>query len=242
MTRAQLPLALKPPRRPRFDNFVVGANRVVVATLAEGLEKGNWYFLGGPPGSGRSHLVAAAFARLCRCGRAAHFIALTDSGQRALLDHAGGDWVALDDVDALAGDDAGERALFNALNRWRAERTGVVMSGVGRDAFELPDLRSRLGQATRLTLKPLDEAALGELVRRMSAEHEVVPGRGVVDYILSRAPRNAGRIAELVETAAHRALTERRTLSVPLIRELLDEGHNEKGPADRRSAGPDGAD
>lgn len=238
MTRAQLPLALKPPRRPRFDNFVAGANRGVVATLADGLEPGGWYFLGGPAGSGRSHLIAAAFAEWCRSGLSAHFIALADTGQHALLEQADGDWMALDDVDALAGDDRGERALFNALNRWRAARTGVVMSGVGREAFELPDLRSRLGQATRLTLKPLDEPSLGELVRRMALEHEVVPGRGVVDYILSRAPRNAGHIAELVETASRRALTERRTLSVPLIRELLQDRHEEKGPANRGSAGP----
>src|SRR5699024_2516989 len=118
---------------------------------------------------------------------------------------------------------AGEQALFNALNRWRAARCGVVMSGAGRDGFVLPDLRSRLGQATRLTLKPLDEPELAELVRSLAAEHEVLLGRGVVDYILSHAPRNAGRMADLVVAGAQRALTERRTLSVPLIRDMLHE-------------------
>lgn len=221
MSRTQLPLALKPPRRPRFDNFIAGANRAVVATLAEGLEPGAWYFLGGPPGSGRSHLVAAMFADRCRRGERALFIALADPRQRPLLEQAGGDWVVIDDVDALGGDDDGERLLFNALNRWRAERTGVVMSGVSREAFRLPDLRSRLGQATRLALRPLDEPELAEMVTRLAAEHEVVLGRGVVDYMLSRAPRNAARMAQLVEAGARRALTERRTLSIPLVRELL---------------------
>lgn len=221
MSRAQLPLALKPPRRPRFGNFIAGPNQAVVATLAHGVEPGGWYFLAGPTGSGRSHLVSAFFADRCDRGEQVHFIALGRPRQRMLLEHADGDWVVIDDVDALAGDDEGERALFNALNRWRSERTGVLMSGPGRDSFELPDLRSRLGQATRLTLKPLEEDELAELVRGLAAEHEVMLGRGVVDYILSRAPRNAGRMAELVEAGAHRALTERRTLSVPLVREVL---------------------
>lgn len=223
MSRAQLPLALKPPRRPRFDNFIVGSNEAVVATLSQGAESGAWYFVAGPAGSGRTHLVAAFFAECCRRQEQAHFIALGQPQQRMLLEHADGDWVVIDDVDVLAGDEAGELALFNALNRWRAERTGVVMSGAGRDGFVLPDLRSRLGQATRLTLKSLEETELGELVQSLAAEHEVLLGRGVVDYILSRAPRNAGKIAELVVSAAHRALTERRTLSVPLVRDLLND-------------------
>src|SRR5699024_10248709 len=174
---------LKPPRRPRFDNFIVGPNQAVVATLSQGVEAGGWYFVAGSAGSGRSHLLAAFFAERCRRGERAHFIALGKPPQQMLLDHADGDWVVLDDIDRLAGEAAGEQALFNALNRWRAARCGVVMSGAGRDGFVLPDLRSRLGQATRLTLKPLDEPELAELVRSLAAEHEVLLGRGVVDYI-----------------------------------------------------------
>jgi len=223
VTRAQLPLALKPPRRPRFENFIIGPNQAVVATLSQGVEGGGWYFLAGPSGSGRSHLVSAFFADRCSRGERAHFIALGRTRQRMLLEHADGDWVVIDDVDVLAGDEAGELALFNALNRWRSERTGVLMSGAGRERFELPDLRSRLGQATRLTLKPLAEGELSALIRGLAGEHEVLLGRGAVDYILSRAPRNAGRMAELVEAAAHRALTERRTLSVPLVRDILND-------------------
>lgn len=221
MTRSQMPLALKPPRRPTFDNFVAGDNGPVVATLREGLEPGDWYFLGGPTGSGRSHLLSAVFAQKDRQGHTAHFLSLGDARQQALLDYAAGDWIVVDDVDHLAGNPEGERALFNALNRWRAERAGVLMSGHGRDRFELPDLRSRLGQATRLTLAPLDEKGLGNLVTQLAAEHEVLLGRGVVDYLLSRAPRNAGRIAGLIEQLADRALTERRTVSIPLVREVM---------------------
>lgn len=229
MTRAQIPLALKPPRRPRFDNFVAGDNAAVVATLRDGLDPGGWYFLGGPPGSGRSHLLSAVFSELVGQGRSAHFLSLGDERQLALLDCAEAEWLVVDDVDCLAGDQRSERILFNALNRWREQRCGVLMSGHGRERFELPDLRSRLGQASRLTLAPLDESRLGELIRRLGDEHEVVLGRGVVDYLISRAPRNAGRIAGLVDSLARRALTERRTVSIPLVREMLHERDISRG-------------
>ncbi len=222
MSRDQLPLALKPPRRPRFDNFIVGDNRAVVATLADGLEPGSWTFVGGPGGAGRSHLLAALFAERCRRGHRALFMALREANQRPLLDQAMADLIVLDDVDSLAGDPSAERDLFNALNRWLAERTTLVMSGSSRERFILPDLRSRLAQATRLSLKPLDEPDLARLIRQLAAEHEVALGRGLVEYLLSRAPRNAGHIAELVERAAGRALTERRTLSVQLVKAALD--------------------
>ncbi len=221
MTTAQIPLALKPPRRPGFDNFVAGPNAAVVDTLSAGLESGQWYFLAGPAGSGRSHLLSAAFAGLVRRGLDAKFMALGARSHWPLLDQTDGEFVLLDDIDVLAGDKAGERLLFNALNRWREQRAAVVMSGAGRSGFELPDLVSRLGQAVRLTLKPLDQADLLTLVRRLGTEHEVVLGRGAADYLVSRGPRSPAGLARLFEQLVARALSERRTLSVPLIREQL---------------------
>lgn len=221
MSQQQIPLALKPPRRPGFDNFIAGPNTAVVETLARGLEPEHWYFVGGAPGSGRTHLLAASFAVRHQAGDVVSFVSLSIAANQELLDHATGDWVMVDDIDALAGDHDGEMRLFNALNRWRAERTGVVMSGAGRDRFELPDLRSRLGQAIRLTLKPLEEVHLGQLIGRLARDHEVALGRGATDYLISRTPRNPAAIARLMEQLATRALSERRTVSVPLAREIL---------------------
>jgi DnaA family protein len=223
VSQQQIPLALKPPRRPGFENFIAGPNTVVVSTLERGLETGAWYFVGGPAGSGRTHLLAAAFAQANRSGAVASFVSLALRANRGLLSQAGGDWVFVDDIDTLAGDDAGEMLLFNALNRWRSEQTGVVMSGFGREAFKLPDLRSRLGQATRLTIKPLEQNDLQSLVNRLAADHEVVLGRGAADYLISHTPRNPASIARVMEQLATRALSERRTISVPLARELLSE-------------------
>ena len=221
MSASQIPLLLKPPRRPGFDNYVAGPNQAVIGTLASGLEPGQWYVLAGPAGSGRSHLLSASFAALVDQGLDARFVALANEANWPLLDQSGGDFVLLDDIDALAGDCAGERLLFNALNRWRGQRTGVVMSGLGRSGFELPDLVSRLGSAVHLTLKPMDETDLVELVRCLGREHEVVLGRGAADYLVSRSPRNPAALTRLFEQLVVRSLSERRTLSIPLIRELL---------------------
>jgi len=214
-------LALKGPRRPSFSNFVVGPNAALVDTLQHGLETSGRYFLAGPPGSGRSHLLNAVLAQRHQSKESVAFVALAIQSQHQMLDYAEGDWVVIDDIDALAGQADGEMALFNALNRWRSEKTGVVMAAAGRDRFELPDLRSRLGQATRLTLKPLGDDDLHQLIKNLARDYEVALGQGAADYLLSRTSRNAASIARLIETLAQRALSERRRVSVPLIREMI---------------------
>ncbi len=223
MSQHQIPLALKPPRRPGFNNFVAGDNQAVVDTLRNGLEDGHWYFLGGPAGSGRSHLLTACFAAFNAVAIDVAFAGMLAKANRRLLESLSARWVILDDVDAMAGVAEDEMRLFNALNRWRAERVGVLMSGCSRQAFELPDLRSRLGLAAVLRLSPLDDAALTELVRRLAHEHEVILGRGAAEYLVSRSSRQPGSLAYRMERLAARALNERRTLSVPLVRELLAE-------------------
>lgn len=221
MTGSQIPLALKPPRRPQFGNFIAGPNASLIDTLTRGLEPGQWYFLAGPAGSGRTHLLSATLADLIRSGSDAKFIALTARTHWALLNQTDGEFVLVDDVDAVAGDSDGERFLFNALNRWRERQTGVVMSGAGRSGFDLPDLESRLGQTVRLTIKPLDEVHLRGLLERLAAEYEVALGRGAADYLITRGPRSPGHVVRLFEQLALRALSEQRTLSIHLIRAFL---------------------
>lgn len=217
----QIPLALNPPRRPGFGNFLAGPNQAVVDTLKFGLEAGACYFLGGPPGYGRTHLALASYAHLARAGRSVRFVPLGHPGAFRVLDEAAAEWLVLDDVDRLAGQDDAELGLFNALNRWRADLSGVLMTGVGRRGFRLPDLNSRLAQATGLVLRPLDDSDRHQLISMLAREREVAIGRGVADYLLQRGPRNPGELARLIEAMTARALAERRVLSIPLARELL---------------------
>lgn len=227
MSLPQLPLSLVPPRRMRFDNFVAGANGALVAMLRHGLNEGDWIYLSGPTGSGKSHLAHALSAEWAGRGRRVAFIPCTDPNAPALLAGAragaAGDGAIVEDIERLAGDADAERALFNALNQWRALRSPVLLTGSGADGFALPDLVSRVSQAARLTLQPLDDAGLAELIERLVDDFRVVPGRGLAEYLLRHGPRAPGRLTGLFERMSRRAQAERRVVSVPLARECLDE-------------------
>ena len=224
MTVPQIPLALTPPRRAAFDNFVVGQNQAVLDLLQQGLQPGHWYFLAGPLGSGRSHLAHAVMHARLAAAAQARFIACDDIAVTELLDATSGEWLVLDDVDALAGHPSAELALFNALNRWRADKSGVLMTGAQRAGFNLPDLRSRLGQAAKLSLKPLhgdSDQVFVLLVEQLLADFQLSAGRGLTDYLLRHAPRSPARMVSLFEQISERARAERREVSIPLVREYL---------------------
>jgi len=220
---AQLPLSLTPPRACRFENFIAGANAALIENLRHGLNSGEWLYLCGPAGSGKSHLAAATFHEANAAGRRTLFVPAGANVAR-MLEGVDAELIVIDDIERLAGDAAAERALFNGLNRWRAARRGVLLTGTGSNAFELADLCSRIGQCARLVLVPLNEAGLAELLDRLARDFEVVTGRGLNDYLMRHGPRSASSMVGLFERLARRAQAERRVVSVPLARAELERG------------------
>lgn len=219
----QMPLALKPPRRPSFDNYIQGENQSVVHTLQHGLEPAQWYLLMGPRGSGLSHLLSSCFQAHLARGEEGVYLSLSDKTHWPLLEQANAPYVFLDDVDQVSISKDAERALFNALNRWRMQRNTIVMSAVSLNPIQLPDLVSRLGQATRLTLKPLDEASLQHLVVRLAQDQEIPMSAEVARYIVSRTTRNASELSVLMNELMMTALSDKRPITVPMVRSRLSE-------------------
>lgn len=217
----QLPLSLTPPRRKRLDNYVAGPNAAVVSSLKHGLEERGWVLLCGPEGSGKSHLALGVLAEWSSDQRRACYVPCRDRGAGELLESGDADLAVIEDIEALAGRSQAELGLFNALNRWRAARTAVLMTGSGATPFDLPDLASRVSQAARLTLKPLDDEGLSRLIGQLIADFHVVPGRGLSEYLMRHGPRSAAGLADLFERISRRAQAERRVVSVPLVRETL---------------------
>lgn len=227
MSRVQLPLALAPPRRMRLANFVAGCNRALLATLRHGCGDGEWYLLTGPSGSGKTHLATALEHEWREQGLKVRYLPAQMPAAASLIDLPGSeerapDCAIVDAIEHLAGRVEAERALFNALNRWRAARATVLLTASVGLEFDLPDLRSRIAQAARLSLRPLADEHLEELLDRLVEDFQLVPGRGLKDYLLRHGPRAPVALAQLLERIQQRALAERRVASVALARDCLE--------------------
>lgn len=240
----QLPLALRWPAQQRLETFVVGDNAAAVALVRQAsVDNSSWVFVNGALGSGKTHLLIAACAAAGGHERSAQYLSLAKlPGDRAAairasrLDVAsalralgGSDLLALDDVDAIAGDRDAEHALFDLYNRCKVEKS-TLLFGAGKPPAQmgigLPDLVSRLSACAQATLKPLDDAARREAVRQRAQARGLTLDDTVLDWLFAHTQRDLGSLSALIERLDRESLAAKRRITLPFLRQLLEEEKN----------------
>jgi DnaA family protein len=218
----QLVLELASPPGPTLDNFVVGENAEVVAAvraLARGDCGERFIYLWGGSGSGRTHLLRAVLREWQGAGRTAHLCTRDEPPVAAAV--VATDAIAVDDVQQLSP--PAQIELFNIYNDLR-ESSGLMLV-----AGDVPPARLalRADLLTRLAWGLVYEVhALSEEDRRAALQSYAV-ARGfelpdeVTDYLLARAPRDLSSLRALVDTLDRLSLEQKRAITVPLARELL---------------------
>jgi DnaA family protein len=225
----QLPLALRWPAHQRFETFVAGQNGVAIDLLRTAAidPSAAWSFVAAPSGSGRTHLLIAACSAANAGGRSAQYLslaALASPRAAAIRGFGGSDLLAIDDLDAIAGEDDAEHALFDLYNRCRAERSTLVFAAGAPPAqigIGLPDLVSRLSSCTQVALKPLDEPARRELLRERALARGIELDDGVIDWLFARGRRDLGSLFDVLERIDRASLAAQRRVTIPFLRTLL---------------------
>lgn len=225
---AQLPLALRFPPDQRFDTFVAAPDGTIaqLRALARGSAAGGVY-LAGATATGKSHLLLAACAEADAAGRRAAYLPLAAAAGRLrdaldAFEHA--DLVALDGLEAVAGDRDDEIALFDAHNRARdAGRSLLYAARATPDGLELvlPDLRSRLSQCARIALEPLDDAGRADVLRLRAQRRGLQWDEAAIDWLLKRVDRDLVSLTALLDRLDRESLAAQRRLTVPFLRSVL---------------------
>ncbi|HEX4025468.1 MAG TPA: DnaA regulatory inactivator Hda [Steroidobacteraceae bacterium] len=233
----QLPLAMRLRERADFDSFVAGANETAVEQLracargaAAGVAAGGragMYWLCGPPGSGKSHLLQATCTLTASTGATALYLPLSqllELGALALEEWEPAAVVALDELQVVAGRREWEQALF-ALYRAVEERGAALIAAAPAPPallpFSLPDLASRFGAAMLLALRPLDESAQRRALQlRARARGLELPDDAAL-YLQRRFRRDLPTLCGLLDAIDSAALQAQRRLTVPFIRAAL---------------------
>ncbi len=215
----QLVLELVSAPAPTLANFMAGDNAEVVAALdglaAAGGER--FIYLWGGAGSGRSHLLHAVLQAARDAGRPAQAFA----PGTALLSGAANTLVGVDDVQCLSP--AAQIELFNIFNELKDGAGALLVVGDVPPA-RLPlraDLLTRLASGLVYEVRALSEVA------QRAALHEYAAARGfalpadVLDYVLVRVPRDLRTLRALIDMLDQRSLEQKRPITVPLARDLL---------------------
>jgi len=231
MNAQQLPLGLRWPSHQRLDTYFAGGNPAAlegVRATAFG-ESNAWIYLHGPRGTGKTHLLIGACRLALENGRNARYLpleSLTGSRAEAIASFGAeqNELLAIDDVQAIAGDQDAERGLFDLYNRARESRAMLLFAASAAPAqlgVRLPDLISRLSACTQFILQPLDESGRREVLRARAQQRGLEIDDNVLDWLFARQPRDLAALMELFERLDHAALAAQRRITIPFLREML---------------------
>lgn len=232
--RGQLALNIRLRDASSFRNFLPGRNREPLERVQQSLSRrvenppgpATGLYLWGETGSGKTHLLEAA----CRAGQPAGlapiYLSLRDTAGLApelLEDLERSPLVCVDDVDAIAGDLAWERALLSLYEGLRAQGGLLIVAARLSPAqlgLKLPDLATRFAAWLVYPLQRLtDEEKISAL--RLRAEHRGMQmGEDVATYLLTRYPRDLHSLFALLDQLDTATLAAQRRLTIPFLRSL----------------------
>ena len=177
-------------------------------------------FISGPAASGKTHLAAVWAER----SHGVYIDAATLNRQSAETIANMGEHLIIDGLDPWVGDTAAETTLFHVYNILKESgRSALItmrMSPAHTD-FALPDLASRFRAAPLCRIDAPDDMLLGSVLIKLFSDRQLTVNNDVIKYILPRMDRSFAAAADLVARADHLALSRKRGISVPLMRDVL---------------------
>ncbi len=178
--------------------------------------------LQGPPASGKSHLAAVwqemSNAKIIKPEE------LTQKSAEELFNR--GDALVLDGLDPWLGDRAAETTLFHLYNMLKEEQKTMMITmrmPPSQADFIIPDLASRFRAAPSVCIHAPDDILLASVIIKLFSDRQLSATNDVISYLLPRMERSFAAAREVVERADKMALSEKRGISIPLMRKVLTE-------------------
>lgn len=225
--KKQLALDVQLKDVSNFDNFVVGDNGEAFEKICQTSLSGSpgVLFLWGAAGSGKTHLLQAA----CRAAGAAQrqpvYIPLANAqhlSPEMLVGISEAAFVCVDDVDAVAGEDNWERALFALYEELRGQRPLIVTAKVNPRSLglNLPDLRTRFGSGLVYQLDSLSDKNKIRALQLRASQRGFELADEVGRYILNRFPRDTHALFGLLDRLDSESLVTQRRITIPFIQKM----------------------
>lgn len=222
----QIPLAIGLDPNHSFDSFAVGGNALALAHLrtlrpVEGGGTPVPVYLWGPSGAGKTYLLRALARHWQAQGGRLGWFSAGDAVPWAFDE--GWSLVVFDDCERFHPDQ--QHAAFALFVE--ATTRGATVAAAGRmPPVDLPlrdDLRTRLGWGHVLAVQPLNEAESRGVLRREGDRRGIFLSDEVMDYLLTRFARDLKHLMALLDQLDAFALTHKRAVTVPLLKQMLAE-------------------
>lgn len=214
-----------------FDNFVIGANKLVVDQLQQLIKnpaKEFSYLIYGASGCGKTHLVGAVMEQFQKLGRTCTYYPLEDWAElssKALSEDIYSDLICLDGLSEVLGNLEWECAIFDCYNNRQINKKPMLITmreSPKLSRFWLSDLKSRLLAGLIFKLSAMnDEDRLLCLQSRAQERGMNLPA-SVARFLLERRSRNNRALLEALDQLDRASIEEHRVLTIPFVKQILE--------------------
>ena len=231
----QLPLSLSLSQHHSFDTFECAGNEELCSQLKKYISQKHslpLVYVWSGATRGKTHLLNA-------CCHLAHNKQLTAtliplSSNKAytpdiLLGLEDIDLVCIDDINAICGQADWERALFNLFNAIQERHGRLIVSATNKaesSNIQLADLRSRLGWGLTLHINQSNDTNRRAILQNMASQKGLKMPVDVAEYLLKRSHRDVASMVRLIESLDHASLSAKRPLTIPFVRQVIDNDQN----------------
>ena len=227
----QIPLPLSFDKRFSMDNYFAPNGDYVTHELKALFDETGESLIGlwGGVDAGKTHLLNACahYARHCKLPFHLFDAAqLLEADAQSFSDFPPGSVLGVDNLDLLSGNRAWEEQFYQLINRVKQGELRFVfsLSRNPRDiGFRLPDLKSRLMWGLLIALQSPDDDQLADLLKRRAQLLGLEINADVLNYLLNHFSRKLSDQMQLLYRLDHAALSRQRKITIPFIRETLQE-------------------
>ena len=203
---------------PGFDKFLGTANAELLHVLQQ--QHGQFIYVWGQQGSGKSHLLQAWVAQALQAG---HEAAYVDAARMPLTDKAfEADYLAIDQAEKL--NDEEQALLFAVFNRFRNSGKGFLLLSADVPPQQLlirEDLRTRMGYCLVYDVKPLSDQEKTAALADMAAARQLIVDPEIFTYLLNHWRRDMDSLVQMLDTLDNSSMMMGKRITLPLLRQLL---------------------
>lgn len=233
----QLPLPIHQIDEATFDNFYAENSAVLLESLKRNFTdvQQPFFYIWGGKSCGKSHLLKAVSNYFLLHQLTSSYIPLTKANYFSplVLDNAELlNVICLDDIQAIAGNEEWEVAIFNLFNQIR-EQQGLfneqhkTLLLISADCpphqlkINLPDLRSRLTWGEVYQLMDLTDEQKCYILQQNAYQKGVELPDEVSQFLLKKLGTDLKELSNVLEKLDHASLQAQRKLTIPFVKEAL---------------------
>lgn len=235
MLSSQLSLPIKLRDDATFANYFCGnrhANNhklLLIEALQNQLVGGQRYlYIHGNRHCGRSHLLQAACHSASKRNLPSVYLPLQNCRHYHASELLNGldqlALVCLDDIQAIAGDDTWEEALFHLFNQLADRNVALLVSAscaVPYLNIQLTDLSSRLSSGVVYRVSSPDNEELLTILQWRAKRRGLLLTHEVGQFICHRCRRDMGTLMATLDRLDQASLAAQRRLTIPFVKSVM---------------------